>query len=153
MGLLREDLSPEYEPYDTPHTPRLSYGQLQRYVGCLPTPALEKLALGPSEGGCVECGVCWVLEDLLPADPSESPEEMGEVTFSAYVLQNWHDSLSFSERYNEVFKTRVIHPGTAEFIEQEAHQVLGSLMYARCCAIYFAAILALRGGAPVEGGE
>lgn len=151
--LLPEDFAPEYESYDSPHTPRLDYAQLQRYVGCLPKTTLEKLSMGPSEGGCVDCGVCWALEDLQPTDPSESPEAMGAVTFSAYVLQNWHDSLAFSERYNDIFKKRVINPESCDYIENEATEVLGSLMYARCCAIYSAAIVALRGGVPVEGGQ
>lgn len=135
-GLLASDFAPEYEPYDTPHTPRLDFDQLQRYVACLPDKALKLLSVGPVEEGCIECGVCHALEDLLPENPKESPEAMGKVTFSAYVLQEWHDSLSFSDKYNSTFEKRIIHPETYEYVQKEALQVLGSLMYARCCAIY-----------------
>jgi hypothetical protein len=147
MPLDAADFAPDYEPYDTPHTPRLSYAQLQTYVSCLPDVTLEKLAMGPSEGGCVDCGVCWALEDVMPVHPSEPPEAQGDVAFSAYVLQNWHDSLAHSERFHrlltEKFTTHPFVKADLDFFEEECKEVLGSVMYARCCAIYAAATIEL----------
>lgn len=112
----------EYEPYD-PTTPRLTYSQVATLVHRLPDQALAILMRGPIE---IEgaCNVCHSLEDLA--------HEGGE---EAKLLMSWHDDLAVSERFNEIVKAKVIGPNW-DYVAEEIKDILGSIMYARCCTIY-----------------
>lgn len=112
----------EYEAYD-PKTPRLDYGQVATLVHSLPTRTLERLMLGPFEdGGCTPCNACDALEEV------DGPE--------AKTLIDWHNPLNTSSRFNKVLEAKVKGPDSFKFMDDERHELLGSIAYARCCTIY-----------------